>query len=145
MSNPNDVRRYAEKMYGDDAASKALGITVEVSGPGNAVAVVDVTETMLNGFFVCHGGHIFTLADTAFAFACNTYGVVTLAAGASIEFLTPARLGDRLTATAIERYHGGRIGIYDVTVTNQDGVDVAVFRGRSHATHRSMLEDDTHM
>ncbi len=145
MSEPNDVQRYAEKMWGDDAASKALGIQIEVLGPGRAVAKLSVTENMLNGFFVCHGGYIFTLADTAFAFACNTYGVVTLAAGASVEFLKPAHLGDRLTATAIERYHGGRIGIYDVTVSDQDGVDVAVFRGRSHATRRRMLEDDTHM
>lgn len=141
MSESNVAKRCAEKMYSDDAASKALGIKIEVTETGRAIAQFSVTESMLNGFQLCHGGHIFTLADTAFAFACNTHGVVTLAAGASVEFLEPARLGDRLTATAIERYRGGRIGIYDVTVRNQDDVDIAVFRGRSHATRQRLINE----
>ena len=141
MSESNVAKRCAEKMYSDDAASKALGIKIEVTETGRAIAQFSVTETMLNGFHLCHGGHIFTLADTAFAFACNTHGVVTLAAGASVEFLEPARLGDRLTATAIERYRGGRIGIYDVIVRNQDDVDIAVFRGRSHATRQRLINE----
>jgi acyl-CoA thioesterase len=131
------ARSIAEAMYAMDTASQALGIDVEVSEAGSAVARTLVTASMLNGHGVCHGGHIFALADTAFAFACNGYGIVTVAAGASIEFLRPAREGDELAAVARERSRGGRTGIYDVTVTNQDGVDVALFRGRSHTTGRS--------
>ena len=88
------------KMYADDEASQALGIQIEVTAPGCAEARLEVRPDMLNGHDVCHGGLIFTLADTAFAFACNTYNKVTLAAGASIEFLRPAKRGDQLCATA---------------------------------------------
>ena len=129
----------AAKMYADDEASQALGIQIEVKAPGCAEARLEVRADMLNGHDVCHGGLIFTLADTAFAFACNTYNKVTLAAGASIEFLRPAKPGDRLLATATERHRGGRSGIYDVVVTNQDAVDVAIFRGRSHMTSKPLL------
>ncbi len=127
------------KMYADDAASQALGIQIEVTAPGCAEARLAVRPDMLNGHDVCHGGLIFTLADTAFAFACNTYNKVTLAAGASIEFLRPAKRGDQLLATATERHRGGRSGIYDVVVTNQDAVEVAIFRGRSHMTSKPLL------
>ena len=127
------------KMYADDAASQALGIQIEVTAPGCAEARLEVRPDMLNGHDVCHGGLIFTLADTAFAFACNTYNKVTLAAGASIEFLRPAKRGDQLLATATERHRGGRSGIYDVVVTNQDAVEVAIFRGRSHMTSKPLL------
>lgn len=129
----------AAKMYADDEASQALGIQIEVTAPGCAEARLSVRPDMLNGHNVCHGGLIFTLADTAFAFACNTYNKVTLAAGASIEFLRPAKLGDQLLAIATERHRGGRSGIYDVVVTNQDAVDVAIFRGRSHMTSKPLL------
>lgn len=129
----------AAKMYADDEASQALGIQIEVRAPGCAEARLEVRPDMLNGHDVCHGGLIFTLADTAFAFACNTYDKVTLAAGASIEFLRPVKLGDQLLATATERHRGGRSGIYDVVVTNQDAVDVAIFRGRSHMTSKPLL------
>ena len=129
----------ATKMYADDEASQALGIQIEVRSPGCAQACMEVRSDMLNGHGVCHGGLIFTLADTAFAFACNTYDKVTLAAGASIEFLRPAKLGDQLLAAATERHRGSRSGIYDVVVTNQVGVDVAIFRGRSHMTDKPLL------
>ena len=89
---------------------------------------------MLNGFNVCHGGYLFTLADTAFAYACNAYNKLTLAAGASIDFLQPANPGDLLVATATERRRGRTTGIYDVVISNQDGEEIAIFRGRSHST-----------
>ena len=132
----------AAAMLDNDRASKALGITVEVSAAGAATATVDVCDDMLNGFGVCHGGHLFALADTAFAFACNGYGEVTVAAGASIDFLKPAVAGDRLTATAREQSRGGRTGVYDVSVRRQDGVEIALFRGRSHATRRPIIGGD---
>ncbi len=128
--------RTAKALYARDAASQGLGIAVEVSTAGAALAHMTVSECMLNGHAVCHGGHIFALADTAFAFACNGYGTVTVAAGATIDFLRPAKLGDRLTATAAERHRGKRSGVYDVTVRDQDGAEIATFRGRSHDTQR---------
>lgn len=139
MPDANDAQRMSERMYAKDSASQALGITVEVTGPGSAVARLEVTENMLNGFAVCHGGHIFAVADTAFAFACNTYGVLTVAAGASIDFVKPAHAGDSLTATAIECSRGIRTGVYDVSVCNQDGTEIALFRGRSHSTGKPLV------
>lgn len=123
-------------MFARDAASQSLGIRVAVPEPGQARASLVVTDKMLNGFGVCHGGFIFTLADTAFAFACNARDEVTVAAGATIDFLEAAHRADELTATAVERRRRGRTGIYDVTVTNQSGTEIAIFRGRSHATRR---------
>jgi acyl-CoA thioesterase len=139
MDDATVAQQCAAKMYAADQASQDLGIQVEVKSPGCAQARFSVQSNMLNGHDVCHGGFIFTLADTAFAFACNTYNKVTLAAGASIEFLRPAKLGDLLIATAAERHRGGRSGIYEVVVTNQDDEDVAIFRGRSHMTSEPLL------
>ncbi len=118
---------------------RALDISVEVSGAGRAEAKLEIRSEMLNGHNVCHGGYLFTLADTAFAYACNSYNKVTFAAGASIEFLRPARLGDLIVATAFERHRGGRTGIYDVLLCNQDGEEVALFRGRSHSTREVLF------
>ena len=129
----------ATKMYAADHASQSLGIKVVVQEPGEAVATMTISEDMLNGQGLCHGGLIFALADTAFAFACNGYDDITVAGGASIEFLRPGRLGDLLTATASERQRGARSGVYDVTVCNQHGKDVALFRGKSFATGKRML------
>ena len=100
-----------------------------------------VREDMLNGFDVCHGGLLFSLADTAFAFACNTYNRVTVASGATIDFLAPVYLDDELTAEASEQALGGRTGVYDVVVTNQRGKNVAVFRGRSHRLQGSLFDE----
>ncbi len=133
------ARACAETMYANDRASQSLGIEVAVTAPGAAEAVMTVTETMLNGHDICHGGLVFALADTAFAFACNAYDNVTVAGGGSIDFLRPSRLGDRLTATARERQRGLRAGVYDVTVRNQDGRDVALFRGRAVPTGARLL------
>ncbi|MGB5246777.1 MAG: hydroxyphenylacetyl-CoA thioesterase PaaI [Woeseia sp.] len=131
----------AERMYSTDLASQSLGMKVTVDEPGRAIASMTITESMLNGQRLCHGGFIFALADSAFAFACNGYDDITVAGAATIDFLRPAQLGDVLTATAVERQRGRRNGVYDVTVQNQHGKDVALFRGKSVATGQPMLTD----
>jgi acyl-CoA thioesterase len=133
MSDPQSVAEAsARAMYEQDRASQALGMRVLEVRPGCARLAMKVREDMVNGHQLCHGGLIFTLADSAFAFACNTYDLVTVAAAGTIEFLLSARLGDELTATAEERSRSKRTGVYDVTVRNQQGECVALFRGRSH-------------
>ena len=136
------AKRCANAMYEKDAASRRLGISVEVTCAGQAEARVEVTADMINGFDVCHGGYIFTLADTAFAFACNAYDELTYAGGATIDFLRPVRVGDMLVAVATERHRGGRSGVYEVTVSNQNGEEVAVFTGRSVATRETILSGE---
>jgi acyl-CoA thioesterase len=121
-------------MFAADAASQSLGMSVVAMGPGYARISMTVRPDMLNGFKICHGGLITTLADSAFAFACNSSNELTLAAGIVVDFLAPAKQGDRLIAEAKEVALAGRSGIYDVTVTNQNGQIVAVLRGRSHRT-----------
>ncbi len=123
------------EMMAADEASRALGIELVEHGAGRAVARMTVRPDMVNGHAVAHGGMIFSLADTAFACACNSYGPVTVAAGAEIVFVAPAQAGDVLTAEAVERTRFGRSGIYDVAVRRGDDV-VAEFRGRSHETPR---------
>ena len=125
------ARRSAEKMFAADRASQALGIEITDVAPGRASAKMSVRADMVNGHDICHGGLIFALADTAFAFACNSYGVVTLAASAQIDFLRAAKLGDVLQADAEEVHRGRRSGHYDVRVSNQGGRPIALFRGRS--------------
>ena len=139
MNEIEIAQKCCETMWGNDVASQDLGMTIEVTKPGRAEARFEVRSNMVNGYDICHGGFIFTLADSAFAFACNTYNRITVAASASIEFVRPARLGDKLLATAAEVHRGGRTGIYDITVTNQDGDVVAIFRGRSHATREPVF------
>lgn len=119
-------------MYEEDAASQALGLTIDAMGPGYARLVMPVRPDMLNGFKICHGGLITTLADSAFAFACNSRNQLTLAAGITVDFIAPAKEGDVLSAAATEVSQTGRTGIYDVVVTNQNGETIAVLRGRSH-------------
>ena len=113
-----------------DVATRSLGIEVTDVAPGAATATMTVTPRMVQGHGTCHGGYLFLLADTAFAFACNTRGLPTVAAGADVDFLTPAQLGDVLVAVAVERVRRGRSGLYDVTVTRGEEV-VCEFRGRS--------------
>ena len=133
MSDPQSVAEAsARAMYEQDRASQALGMRVLEVRPGYARLAMKVREDMVNGHQLCHGGLIFTLADSAFAFACNTYDLVTVASAGTIEFLLSARLGDELTASAEERSRSKRTGIYDVAVSNQRGECVALFRGRSH-------------
>ncbi|MEU8300739.1 hydroxyphenylacetyl-CoA thioesterase PaaI [Micromonospora sp. NPDC048909] len=118
-------------MFDADLASRGLGIELVEAADGAAVARMRVTGTMLNGHAIAHGGFVFLLADTAFALACNSRGPVTVAAGGEISFIRPVRADDVLTARATERTRYGRSGIYDVTVTRDDGEVVAEFRGRS--------------
>lgn len=132
------ARDCAQRMYLNDTASRELGITIDVPAAGEALARLTVTPEMVNGFGVCHGGYLFTLADTAFAFACNAYGRVTVAAAASIEFLRPVHVGDRLEAHARELHRGRSYGIYDVMVRDQESRTVAAFRGRAQATDRPL-------
>jgi acyl-CoA thioesterase len=121
----------AQKMYESDACSRALGLELAEVRPGYARMQMNVRADFLNGHGICHGGLIFTLADSTFAFACNSHNVNTVAAGCSIEYLQAVRLDDRLTAEAVEQSLTGRTGIYDIRVTNRDGETVAMFRGKS--------------
>lgn len=129
----------ARDMLAADSASRALGIELLEVGPGAATARMRVSEAMVNGHAIAHGGYVFLLADTAFACACNSYGPVTVAAGADITFVASAYLGDELVATATERTRYRRSGIYDVTVHREDPDGPAViaeFRGRSRTIQR---------
>jgi acyl-CoA thioesterase len=125
------ARACAEALWADDRASRALGMELIAVEPGHAVLAMNVTEQMVNGHDLCHGGYIFALADSAFAFACNTYNQRTVAQHCSIAFVAAAQRGDRLVARATERMRAGRSGIYDVTVTREEGFVIAEFRGHS--------------
>lgn len=131
----------ADHMYGNDAATQALGIALLEVRPGYARMTMTVRGDMLNGHRTCHGGYIFTLADSAFAFACNSYNHVTVAAGCAIEFLAPAFEGEALVAEAVEQSRGSKTGVYDVTVTNPAGRKVALMRGKSHVWKGSVLPE----
>ncbi|OIQ83747.1 acyl-coenzyme A thioesterase PaaI [mine drainage metagenome] len=126
------AERVRERMYASDFATKMLDIAIVEVGPGTAHARMTVRRDMLNGFAICHGGLLTTLADTAFAYACNSHDEVTVASGLGVDFVAPAHAGDRLEAHAEERMQRGRTGVYDVTVRNQHGHVIALFRGRSH-------------
>lgn len=145
-----DTRNAAERMLNADKASRALGIELAELSEGRAVMTMTVTDLMVNGHDIAHGGYVFLLADTAFACACNSHGPVTVAAGAEVSFVASARLGDVLVATAEERTRFGRNGIYDVTVRraangaddgngvdSADGAVIAEFRGRSRTIERN--------
>lgn len=123
----------SEAMFAADDASRRLGMELLEVGEGSAVVRMTVTSAMVNGHGIAHGGYLFMVADTAFACACNSHGPVTVAAGAEITFVAPAGQGDVLHATASERTRYGRSGIYDVTVSRDDGTVIAEFRGRSRS------------
>ncbi|GAA1132020.1 hydroxyphenylacetyl-CoA thioesterase PaaI [Nocardioides aquiterrae] len=128
--SPEEVARAsAAAMWAGDRASRALGMALDAVGPGTATLRMTVRDDMVNGHDIGHGGLTFALADSAFAFACNSYNRRTVAAGAEIRFRRPTRCGDVLVATAVERERDGRDGTYDVTVTAGDEV-VATFVGR---------------
>ena len=133
-----------ETMYGRDRASQSLGMVLEETRPGYARVRMPVRADMLNGHGTCHGGIVFAIADSAFAFACNSHDVVTVAAGCSIEFVAPAREGDVLVAVAEERVREGRNGVYDVDITRSSGEVVASFRGRSASTRGRVLDEGGH-
>jgi acyl-CoA thioesterase len=130
------------KMANGDAAAALLGISLEEVKPGYARMRMVVTPDHVNGHAMCHGGMIFALADTSFAHACNSRNVATVAAGADISFLSPARIGEVLEAVAIERALGGRTGVYDIEIVEVESRRrVALFRGRSHALQRPVVPE----
>ena len=131
----------ARAMWNDDSASQRLGMTLDHIAPGQATLSMTVTEAMSNGHGNAHGGYIFTLADSAFAFACNSYNSLAVAQHCSVTFLEPGRIGDRLTATATEVSRRGRSGIYDIRITNQDGAHLAEFRGHSRTIKGTHLPE----
>lgn len=133
MDNPQALAELAGKtLLARDPATRSLGLELDEIGPGHARMSMRVRQDMLNGHQICHGGYIFLLADTAFAFACNSHNHNTVGAGCSIEYLAPGRLGDLLTAHAQEQTLSGKTGVYDVKVTNQEGRTLALLRGKSH-------------
>ena len=138
---PEDVAtRSAEAMWAGDRASRALGMQIVDVAPGRATMRMTVREDMVNGHAIGHGGFTFTLADSAFAFACNSYNRSTVAAACEIRFLAPTRLGDVLVAEAVERNREGRDGVYDITVRVDDKL-VAEFVGRSKEIRGTLFEE----
>lgn len=131
-TEPTLAERVRDAMWANDHAVRGLGMQVVAVGAGTSTVTMPVRQDMVNGHDLCHGGLIATLADSAFAYACNAYDEVTVASGFAIDLLAPGKLGDVLTARCHEVSKSGRTGVYDVEVTNQHGVRVAVFRGRSH-------------
>jgi acyl-CoA thioesterase len=131
MTPQERAEKSAAAMFATDSATTWLGARIDRIGPGTAVLSMEVAEHHLNGHRICHGGFIFTLADSAFAFACNSYNRLAVAQQNQITYLSPGREGERLVATAQETSRAGRSGVYDVTVTGADGRQVAVFRGLS--------------
>lgn len=135
--------RVAAAMWEHDTASRdTMGMQLVACEPGRAVIRMEVKEPHLNGHRICHGGFIFTLADSTFAFACNSHNKVTVAAGCSIEFLRPGQLGDVLTCEGVEQTLAGRHGIYDMRVTNQRGEVVAMFRGKSASIQGTVIAEE---
>lgn len=148
MKNPYDLTKLelaeasARAMWNNDSASQRLGMALDHVAPGHATLSMTITGAMANGHGNCHGGYIFTLADSAFAFACNTYNQITVGQHCAISYLEPVRVGDRLTAVAREVSRRGRSGIYDVRVSNQDGAQVAEFRGHSRVVNGTHVPQD---
>lgn len=143
-ATPSEAQALSERvvaaMYARDRASQAMGMQIDAVGAGRAEISMTVRADMLNGHAICHGGFIFTLADSAFAYACNSYNLTTVASGCAIDFIAPAREGDTLTAVAHERSVSGRTGVYDIEVTNQRGEAVAYFRGKSYRIKGHVVE-----
>ena len=131
LSPEGIARKSAEAMWANDDASKWTGMTLDAVGQGTATTSLTVERHHTNGHDICHGGYIFTLADSAFAFACNSRNELTVASGLTVDFLAPVKRGDVLTADAVEVARTGRTGVYDIVVTNLAGARVALVRGRS--------------
>ena len=143
ISAQERARRSAEAMWSTDGASQWLGMEIVSVGPGTAVLKMEVQQHHTNGHGMCHGGITFALADSAFAFACNSYNQAAVAQHNSITYLAPAKRGDILTATATEVARAGRNGIYDVRVTNQNDTVIAEFRGNSRTIKGQHFEETT--
>ena len=136
------AEKSASTMWATDKASQNLGMRIDHIAPGAATLSMTVEDNMLNGHGICHGGYIFTLADSAFAFACNSYNQLVVAQQNQITYLAPGKAGECLTATAIEQTKTGRSGIYDVTVTGEDSRIVALFRGLSRTIKGQHFEEE---
>ena len=139
MSDAELAQAVGEAMFARDRASQSLGMTLEAIGPGTATMTMRVRLDMCNGHGTCHGGLVFTLADSTFAFACNSWNINAVAQGCTIDFLAAAHEGDVLTASGHMRQQGRRTGVYDITVTNQSDETIAVFRGRSYRLKGDVL------
>ena len=142
MSPEERASRSAAAMRAKDRAADWFGHDLVAVGPGTAIVRMRVRDEHLNGHNICHGGIIFTLADTAFAYACNSYNRLVVAQHNSISYLSPGKPGEMLTATAVEASRAGRSGIYDVTVTGEDGRKVALFRGASRIINGTHFEEE---
>ena len=137
------AERAARQMWAEDSASRGLGMRLLHVGPGTATIQMPIRPDMTNGHGICHGGFIFLLADSTFAFACNSHNQRCVAAGAEVHFLAPGHSGQLLTAKGQEVHLAGRSGIYDIRVTNEDDDLVAVFRGRSATIRGHLVESDS--
>ena len=141
--DPKDAQALAEAigraMFDRDRASQALGMRLDSIAPGRAQMTMTVRDDLCNGHGTCHGGMIFSLADSTFAFACNSWNINAVAIGCTIDFLAAAKSGDTLTARAEARQQGARTGVYDITVANQDGATIALFRGKSYRVKGDVL------
>ena len=135
------ARLSADAMWADDRASQGLGMEILEVGSGRARLAMTVTERMLNGHGSCHGGFIFSLADSAFAFACNSHGQPAVAQHCTVTYVAPGHLGMRLVADAQERQRSERSGIYDITVRDETGTVIAEFRGHSRTLPGSLIDD----
>lgn len=142
LSPQQIAERCAAEMRRNDQAAQSLGIELVAIGPGTASMRMTVRQDMANGHGICHGGFIFTLADEAFAYACNTFNHNAVAANADVSFLAPAHVGDVLTAHGIARQQGGRSGVYDIEVMNQEDKPIALFRGRAARIKGQHFEQD---
>jgi acyl-CoA thioesterase len=139
MSKQEIAEACAKALWADDNATQALAMELVSVHPGHAIIAMTVTKAMTNGHGTCHGGYIFTLADSAFAFACNSHGPRSVAQQCSISYIAPGRLGMRLVAEGVERQRGERSGITDVTVRDEAGILIAEFRGHSRTVPGSLL------
>lgn len=139
---PPEVSAVARRMWEEDVPARALGIEPVSVSPGRARVRMQVRPEFVNAVGVCHGGYLFLLADTAFAFACNSHNQKAVAASAAIDFVAPAFGGEVLAAEAVEQHRAGRSGVYDVRVTNEAGALVALFRGRAATIKGTHLEED---
>jgi len=139
------AQRVADAMFARDRASQGLGMRITRVGAGHAELTMTVRSDMVNGHAICHGGFVFTLADSAFAFACNSHNFNTVGAGCTIDYLAPGRAGDVLVAEAVEQALSGKTGVYDVVVTDQDGRKIALFRGKSHRVAGHVVPVDAAM
>ncbi len=144
MTAEERARRVADAMWAAEPASKGLGLRLDAVAPGRAEMSMTVQPHHLNANGICHGGFIFTLADAAFGYACNSHNIRTVSSQNAITFVAPARAGDRLSAVAVEVVRAGRSGVCDISVTNQDGTVIALMRGNSRQIGGAHFEETSH-